>query len=194
MKYLLVLLLFGISVHGQERSSGTIYLSNGTVLPGFVEFSRIAAGIQKKNPRVFYWGNETSGKKQTFKAVEVDSVTVKHRGVIYAIPVDKKCKKLFFKVLINGKHPLVCFNMVHIGGPLSGFYGGRSTEFWLWKKSDNKAYPLKTIYSDHSAKSYKRKAREFMYECPSLATDYSNKEMRNMEAVELYSLYNNCIN
>ncbi|WP_422861757.1 hypothetical protein [Flagellimonas sp. W118] len=193
MKYPFIILFLSISIQAQKKSPGTVYLSDGRILNGLVEFSTVAAGIQKKNPRVFYWEKEDAKKKQTFRSVKVDSVSLNNEVTIYSIPVDKKCKKLFFRVLINGKFPLVFFNMVHIGGPLSGVSGGRASEYWIWKKEMNKAFPMKTTYSDHSIKSYKGKARDYMYECPSLAKDYSNKEFRKMDAIELYRLYNDCV-
>ena len=89
--------------------------------------------------------------------------------------------------------PLVCFNVVHIGGPLSGVSGSRASEYWVWKKEKNKAFPIKTVYSVHSAKSFKRRIRENLFECPRLVTDYTNKELKKIDAIELYTLYDDCV-
>nr|WP_299386066.1 hypothetical protein [Allomuricauda sp.] len=190
MRHFLAIFFLCSVFYGQDKHEGTIFLSDGQALEGFVSFSTVYAGIQRKNPRVFYWENEEDGKKQTFKAAQVDSVVVKS-GIIYAIPVDKPCKKLFFKVLCEGKFPLVVFNMVHAGGPNFGFVTNGSSEYWIWKKNQNKAFPLKTVYS--STTSFKKQVRNYLSECPSLMDGHSLKELRNMEAVELYNLYKACI-
>lgn len=196
MKYLtLLFFIINFSIYGQNngRKDGSIFLSNGKVLKGYCRLSTVYAGIQRKKPRVYYWKKNKGGKKETYKAREVDSIIFSNSEVIYSLNVDKPCEKAFFFIIYDDKVPLVAFNMVRAAGANGGFItpGYTSNEFWIWKKEKNKAFPLKPRYSH--TKSFKGCVRDYLSECPSLINNYKIKELKNMDIIELVKLYNNCI-
>jgi len=173
----------------KTTKEGVIYLSSGEKLEGYVKLSWVYAGVQRKKPKVFLWKSKNKGKRKTFKAVEVDSILIHNEKTIYSLPVNKACKKMFFTICHDAKVPLVIFNMKVANTP--NMSSQVSTEYWIWKKNLNKAFPLKTHFS--STKSFKRHIKEGLYECEKITSEFTPKELRKMDVIELVKYYNKCI-